>query len=176
MEASEKYSGHDGERNWPGCEGREPLVIAGPSFVLHFHACAHRDEAWSADPSHYFGWKLTATGCCEERTAPPRRAALPSLALLRHVKARGLEALCACMALAPDGALGWLVGGGPGALTASLLSTALAPPALYSSATVADAPKPLVFESTHPYADAQDIFQLVKIPGAKRLKVRVNVV
>jgi len=88
VEGSERFSGReDGERNWPGCEGCEPLVIQGSSFVLHFHAGSYRDGDWSTDPTRYYGWKFTATGACEERTSPPRRPALPSLALLRHVKA-----------------------------------------------------------------------------------------
>lgn len=45
----DKYSGRD---NWPGCGGRPPLEIPGPSFVLY----------WFTDGSNYdWGWRFTVT-------------------------------------------------------------------------------------------------------------------
>ena len=34
-----RYSGRDGNQNWPGCDGREPLVLENiTSLVCHFHS------------------------------------------------------------------------------------------------------------------------------------------
>jgi hypothetical protein len=34
----EKYTGRDGNQNWPGCEGRPPLEIDGDSCQIYFHS------------------------------------------------------------------------------------------------------------------------------------------
>lgn len=34
----EMFSGRDGSQNWPGCEGRAPLIINSSRFVVYFHS------------------------------------------------------------------------------------------------------------------------------------------
>jgi hypothetical protein len=147
-----KYYGKDSSQNW--LRDKPPLVINADKFVLHFHS--------SINPSPKdWGYKLTVSGHCVEKTAPPMLPPLIHLAVASDLKAYALKSLdfllrnCA-----------WFIK--PVVpLIRDLAFSAMTPSPQFDVS--AGSSKPLLIESPHPYENSANSYVPYCIKGAKRL-------
>lgn len=153
-----KFSGCNGEENWPGCGGRPALKIRASSAELHFHSGSVSEVLW--------GYKCTVRGKITKELLPPPLPTLPHFAQLVHIKMLAMKALHFSLE-----SCSWLVANSL-ALMRNLVDSALAPaPENLIFSTEAVAPLTLVYESDHPYENNMDLYTPVSVPGAKRLSI-----
>ena len=149
-----QYGGRDASQNWPGINGRKPLVIPTDHCILHF-----KSEGSNSD----WGYKFTASAHCVVKTFPPERPPLLHNAIAGHIKILGMTALHALLKEFSWFSLHCMPILGP------LVSSALSP--LPSIKLDMARVKPVMMESKHPYDHNMDEYYTVRVSGAKKLKV-----
>jgi hypothetical protein len=151
----DKYSGgRDGSSaNWPGMGGRPPLKIPSDKVVVYFHSDGSNND---------WGFKLTAKALCILKKDPPAIPPLVSLSTLASIQSSGLKALHHLFQNMPS--LIEPLAENIGSLVNRSLRT-------LPNSSLKIEPKPLVFESAHPYSHNANDYEDIRIPGAKSLVI-----
>lgn len=157
----EVYSGRNGSQNFPGTDGRAPLIVSGSTVLYTFTS-----DASNVD----WGFKFTVKGSGKKMTLPPAMLPLPAFGALSQLKMLGMKAVLNVSHASPS--------------LHSMLSRQMINQVL--SAAVQPSPQrlvwteesfytdKLVFESTHPYADGLDLMTPVKVPGATSFRIEFD--
>lgn len=148
----EKYSGRDRQQNWPGLQGRPPLVIPASTCWVSFH---------SGDDSSDWGFKLSAKAHTVTIVPPPERPPLASHVALVQLYLQGMKALANIIAKLPGFTR-----------SASAITPLLVEAALLKPETTSQYQKkvePAVWETKHPYDCNEDRYDHITFPGAKRI-------
>jgi len=151
----EKYHGRDRQQNWPGLQGRQPLIIPAPSCVVLF-----RTDPEETD----WGFKLTARAHVVEVVKPPERPPLLTHVASLQLYMQGIKALSTVISNVPS-----MIKPASSALTQHLVKASLKPPA--HSGDFVKRAEPLSLESKHPYDCNEDQYETISFPGAKKLAV-----
>jgi hypothetical protein len=149
----EKYHGRDRQQNWPGLQGRAPLVVPASSCTVLFHTDSETND---------WGFRLTARAHCVRVTEPPERPPLRHHAALVQLYAAGMRALATIIEQVPA-----FVRPASSVVTQLLVQAALTTPEL--SGSYAKKAQPLDLETNHPYDCNEDRYELVSFPGASKL-------
>ncbi|RYH29970.1 hypothetical protein EON65_06690 [archaeon] len=153
-----KYSGRNGDENFPGYGGRPALVIPASSCVMYFHSDASNND---------WGYKFKVSATVSTMTEPPNMPPLAHYSLLAQLKMCSFKAMQRLLST-------FGTGGQPIFFNTleKLVSCVLLPrPVSYVRQPLDSSKTELIFESSHPYEDNQDQYIPVHVPRAKKMTI-----